>query len=217
MAGWAHRRLPARNTLCVTDAHLIETRFREKLADISEGGSEGRFEPTETLSEATPNEAVVPEAEIRSGTPDRKPHVAVATIGRRSVAIAAKTIRLRDEDHLKFVSRQPCLVCRRRPVDPHHLKFAQPRAMSRKVSDEFVVPVHHSELHTHGDERLWWKTLHIDPLPIALRLWNQSRTKSAIPSNIGRPIPQQGLPNNTVDRHDLAHVSTTATDGGTRP
>jgi hypothetical protein len=220
MAGWAHRSLPAKNTLCVTDAQLIETRFREKLADVSERGSEAPVEPTETLSEAIPNEAVVaPEAEIRSEAPDRKPHVAVATIWRRTVPIAAKTIRLRDKDHLKFVSTQPCLVCGRSPVDPHHLKFAQPRAMSRKVSDEFVVPVcrmHHRELHTHGDERLWWKTLHIDPLPIALRLWNQSRTKSA--SITGRPIPQQGLPDAAVDRHDLAHVSaTTATDGGTRP
>jgi hypothetical protein len=60
----------------------------------------------------------------------------------------------------------------------------------------------------------------IDSLPIALRLWNQSRTENAdIPSNIGRPIPQQGLPDSTIDRRDLAGVSTTttSTDGGTRP
>src|SRR5712691_4890997 len=55
--------------------------------------------------------------------------------------VAAKTIRLSDKDHRKFVSRQPCVVCGRTPVDPHHLRFAQPRALSRKVSDEFLVPV----------------------------------------------------------------------------
>ena len=32
---------------------------------------------------------------------------------------------------------QPCLVCGRRPSDPHHLHFAQRRALGRKVSDEF--------------------------------------------------------------------------------
>lgn len=222
MSGWAHRSLPAKNTLCVTDAQLVETLFREKLAVVSEGGSDDQVEPTEILGEAIPNEAIVPrEAEIRSGSRDRNPHAAVSSIKRRGVPISAKTIRLRDKDHRKFVSTQPCLVCGRKPVDPHHLRFAQPRAMSRKVSDEFTVPVcrmHHRELHTHGDERLWWKTLNIDPLPIALRLWNQSRNESATASNIGVPIPQQSLPDNTVDRSDLAHVSTTtSTDGGTRP
>jgi hypothetical protein len=223
MARWAHRSLPAKNTLCVTDAQLVETRFREKLAVVSEGGSEDQVEPTETPSEAISNEAIVPpEAEIRSGARDRNPHAAAAAVRRRGVPISAKASRLRDKGHRKFVCTQPCLVCGRTPADPHHLRFAQPRAMSRKVSDEFTVPVcrmHHRELHTHGDERLWWKRLNIDPLPIALRLWKQRRTESAaIPSSIGRPISQQGLTDNTVDRRDLAHVSTTSsTDGGTRP
>jgi hypothetical protein len=43
--------------------------------------------------------------------------------------------------HLKFVASQPCLVCGRSPADAHHLRFAQPRAMGRKVSDEFTVPL----------------------------------------------------------------------------
>jgi len=97
----------------------------------------------------------------------------IASHGRAAV----KTIRLRDKDHRKFVSRQPCLVCGRTPVDPHHLRFVQPRALGRKVSDEFVVPVcrlHHRELHQHGDEAAWWKKINIDPMPVALRLWHQT-------------------------------------------
>src|ERR1700686_1932423 len=61
---------------------------------------------------------------------------------------AGKTIRLRDKDHLKFVSKQPCVVCGREQSDAHTLRFAQPRALGRKVSDEFTVPVcrlHHRE------------------------------------------------------------------------
>src|SRR3989442_1739819 len=75
-----------------------------------------------------------------SGKPPRKS--AVRALG--------KTVRLRDKEHRKFVSRQPCLVCGRTPSDPHHLTFMQPRALGHRVSDEFTVPVcriHHRELH----------------------------------------------------------------------
>jgi len=86
--------------------------------------------------------------------------------------------RLRDKTHLRFVALQPCLLCGRSPSDPHHLRFAQPRAMGRKTSDEFVVPLcraHHSQNHQVGDEVSWWKQNGIDPLPVANRLWGISR------------------------------------------
>ena len=94
------------------------------------------------------------------------------------VRALSKTVRLRDKDHRKFVLRQPCLVCGRVPSDPHHLTFTQPRALGRRVSDEFIVPVcrvHHSELHRSGDEAAWWRRLNIDPLPVALMLWHYTR------------------------------------------
>ena len=59
------------------------------------------------------------------------------------------------------------------------LRFAQPRAVGRKVSDEYTVPVcrlHHRDLHTYGDEASWWAAVSIDPLPIALQLWRKSRS-----------------------------------------
>jgi hypothetical protein len=65
--------------------------------------------------------------------------------------------RLRDREHLRFVARQACLACGRQPSQAHHLRFAQPRALGRKVSDEFTVPlcaVHHHELHARGNEGL---------------------------------------------------------------
>src|SRR5206468_1458669 len=89
-----------------------------------------------------------------------------------------KELRLRDRDHLKFVSTQPCLACGRSPSDAHHLKFAQQRALGRKVSDEFTVPlcrVHHRELHRLGNERTWWLQLNVDPLHTAQRLWQHTR------------------------------------------
>jgi hypothetical protein len=69
------------------------------------------------------------------------------------------------------------VVCQRQPSDAHHLKFAQGRALGRKVSDEFTVPVcrdHHDELHRHGDERAWWANLKILPLDRAQELWEAS-------------------------------------------
>jgi hypothetical protein len=89
-----------------------------------------------------------------------------------------RTIRRRDKGHLRFVAAQPCLVCGRRPSDAHHLRFAEPRAIGRKVSDEFTVPLcrsHHRGLHDRGDEKVWWTEVQIDPGPIAERLWSATR------------------------------------------
>ena len=90
-----------------------------------------------------------------------------------------KEKRIRSKEHLEFVARQPCLICGRRPAQAHHLRFAQSRAMSLKVSDEFTLPLcagHHDELHRAGDERSWWTRQGIKaPLDIAARLWSASR------------------------------------------
>jgi hypothetical protein len=96
--------------------------------------------------------------------------------------------KLRDKDHLKFVSKQACVVCGREPSDAHHLRFAQPRALGRKVSDEFTVPVcrlHHRELHRYGDEAAWWRALNIDPVPLAFALWRSTHLDGAFSSPAG--------------------------------
>jgi Rad52/22 family double-strand break repair protein len=102
-------------------------------------------------------------------------------IDKSQLAIAEHK-RLRDKTHLKFVALQPCLVCGRQPSDPHHLRFAQPRAIGLKVSDEFTVPlcrVHHRQLHQAGDERAWWENLQIDALRTASDLWEKTHPSSA--------------------------------------
>jgi hypothetical protein len=70
-----------------------------------------------------------------------------------------KTICLRDKVHCKYVATQACLICGRMPSQAHHIRFAQPRSLGRKVSGEYTVPVcrlHHRELHRYGDEASWW-------------------------------------------------------------
>jgi len=92
---------------------------------------------------------------------------------------APKDRRLRSKEHLAFVGKQPCFVCGRRPAHAHHLRFAQPRAMGLKVSDEFAEPLcagHHDAVHKTGDERVWWaRNGIIEPLKMAERLWAASR------------------------------------------
>jgi hypothetical protein len=96
----------------------------------------------------------------------------------KSVLTISEPRRLRDKAHLKFVGSQPCLICARSPADAHHLKFTQPRAMGRKVSDEFTVPLcrtHHRDIHRFGDELAWWERRAIDPLATARMLWISRR------------------------------------------
>jgi hypothetical protein len=90
--------------------------------------------------------------------------------------------RLRDKQHLRFVAKQPCLVCGRRPSDPHHLRFAQTRGLGQKVSDEFTVPLcraHHRELHRVGNEVDWWLRVGIKPLESARGLWTATHPNAA--------------------------------------
>jgi hypothetical protein len=90
--------------------------------------------------------------------------------------------RYRDRAHLKFVASQPCLRCERQPAEPHHLRFVQPRALGRKVSDEYAVPLcrtHHREVHRQGDEAAWWASAGIDALAVARRLWQHTRLDGA--------------------------------------
>ena len=107
--------------------------------------------------------------------------------------------RYRNKEHLRYVTLQPCLLCARKPSDPHHLRFVQPRALGRKASDEFAVPlcrIHHRAAHRAGDERAWWKAAGIDPLKVAGKLWKEARV------NDGRLAPNP--PSNADDQKQSA-------------
>lgn len=151
LAMWAHRVLPLKNRLSTSDAEMIEAAFAARLNQVSD--------PTSAP-------CVSHDAKDQEG---QRPIAGVLPI--------SKPVRERDRNHLRFVASQPCLVCGRAPSDAHHLKFAERRAMGRKVSDRFTVPIcrlHHRELHRRGDERLWWEKQGIDPLPIAASLWERT-------------------------------------------
>jgi hypothetical protein len=188
-AAWAHRNLPAKNTLTASDAKIVEERFQARLFKIGGqptlGGTSGGPAPGETSDvaagrppHAVSDQGVAPVGGPNPGTSQKSSTRAKKHPPSEVVRALGKTVRLRDKDHRRYVLRQACLVCGRAPSDPHHLTFTQPRALGRRVSDEFIVPVcrvHHRELHRSGNEVAWWRRLNIDPLPVALRLWQHTR------------------------------------------
>jgi ERF superfamily len=171
-ASWARQNLSAKNALTAGDARIVEEEFQTRLSTIGDG---------QGLSD--PSNAVYVRKVVSAGRPDAGDSQKTSKVSGKpprnsAVRALGKTVRLRDKEHRKFVSRQACLVCGRTPSDPHHLTFMQPRAVGHRVSDEFIVPVcriHHRELHRQGDEAAWWGKIHVDPLPVALRLWQHTR------------------------------------------
>jgi hypothetical protein len=183
-AAWAHRNLAAKNSLTAADAQIVEERFQARLSTI--GDSLGASEPSSAVSV----QSVIPAGRTDVSAGRKVSTESGKTAHEGAVRALGKTVRLRDKEHRKFVSRQSCLVCGRTPSDPHHLRFVQPYALGRRVSDEFTVPlcrVHHRELHRQGDEAAWWGKLSIDPVPVALKLWQHTRVNGTATPISGGP------------------------------
>ena len=157
---WAKRSLPDKNKLTVADAQRVEEAFQARLAGIAPV-----LEQREQRPQSRGANSKAPRKRLASKTIDK------------SVLALPEPRRIRDRDHVKFVAKQPCLICGRRPSDAHHLRFAQSRALGRKVSDEFTVPLcrgHHREVHRCGDEAMWWKAARVDPTVAAGVLWRET-------------------------------------------
>ena len=121
---------------------------------------------------------------------------------------------MRDREHVRFVAKQPCLICDRKPSDPHHLRFTQHRALGRKVSDEFTVPLcrgHHREVHRCGDEAAWWRNAGIDPTACS------PRAVAPHPSPAGEVRRQSSLESARTPQPPSLRVTPTLPIVGTRP
>jgi hypothetical protein len=159
-AMWAHRCLPEKNRLTAPNAQRVEETFQARLATLSTTGDADQPQ----MPAARPLEPLSRDA----GKPKRFKEID------KSVLTLPEPRRIRDRSHVKSVAQHPCLICGRRPSDAHHLRFAQTRALGRKVSDEFTVPLcrgHHREVHHCGDEAAWWLNVGMDPAATARTLW----------------------------------------------
>jgi hypothetical protein len=156
---WAHRSLPEKNKLVATDALLVEEAFQGRLAVLADSAAT----ESKSVGGARPPR--------RRTTPRKRPRSKAVD---KTALMRSEPRRIRDREHVRFVAQQPCLICGRIPSDPHHLRFAQSRALGRKVSDEFTVPLcrgHHQEVHRCGDETGWWQKAGINPSKAARTLW----------------------------------------------
>ena len=201
-ATWAHRVIGAKARLVAADAKRIEDAFQERLA---------RFDSVAGMS-LSPDNSSQPPRKRRSARPIKP--TSAESIDKSELAYPEPR-RVRDREHVRFVAKQPCLICDRKPSDPHHLRFTQHRALGRKVSDEFTVPLcrgHHREVHRCGEEAAWWQKAGVDPAASARTLWLQThpllstpakrtledaRTRDAVSadlsvSNANRPIASGG-------------------------
>jgi hypothetical protein len=177
---WAHRVLGAKNCLTAADARHVEDAFESRLASLGSGDADMIDPPMSVAESARPPSPLVQRAAESDGQ-------ASSGVDKSGLTLPEPR-RIRNKDHVRFVAQQACLVCGRKPSDPHHLRYVQPRALGRKVSDEFTVPlcrIHHRAVHHAGDERAWWNETNIDPSEVALTLWKKSRVSD------GRIRPDQ--------------------------
>jgi hypothetical protein len=172
LAFWAQRTLPSKQGLTEADSTRVEEAFSTKLDGHTRCNQipAAAAPPLKTRSLSGAAALSLVKYGDRAGGSSAKID--------KSVLALPEPRRLRDKAHLKFVAQQPCLICGRTPSDAHHVRFAQPRALGRKVSDEFTVPVcrtHHREIHRHGNEEGWWNRHSLEPLTTATQLWRRSR------------------------------------------
>lgn len=174
---WAKASLPLKNGLLEADARALEAAYARKLVEITEAQSEPEGAISLPMEQPAPGQHLSTGRDVRSVDQDRE-------LAEREAGLAypKEPPRKRSKVHLAFVRGLSCLICKQMPADAHHLKFAQPRALSRKVSDEFTVPLcrsHHQELHRQGNEKAWWADMQVDPLPVAKDLWATSPVHAA--------------------------------------
>ena len=190
-AHWAHRVLGDKNSLTATDAACIEEAFGAKLAMFGTDTPDG-FEIAQETERALMDSSDRAKKRRRSTAIDK------------SALALPEPRRVRDRNHVRYVTQQSCLICGRRPPDAHHLRFTQNRTLSRKVSDEFTVPLcrgHHREVHRSGEEAAWWEKAGIDPTINARALWLETHPLPTIPDQTRIERLTFGVVNNSEERN----------------
>ena len=183
---WAHRCLPEKNRLTADDAQSVEQSFQAKLTSLAP-------DPAEIAEPLVKTEQGPTRAEPQANMPKKQTRSKpVETAIDKSTLALPEPRRIRDRDHVRYVATQPCLVCGRQPSDAHHLRFAQSRALGRKVSDEFTVPLcrgHHREVHRRGNEAAWWKAAGLDPTAPARVLWLETHPLTTTADGVHEAFP----------------------------
>lgn len=107
-----------------------------------------------------------------------RPSTAFSVAGSRR-----KHPRIENKNHLSFIRKLPCVVCgTRRHVEAAHVRMGNPlygkppAGMAEKPDDKWAVPLcppHHDEQHSMNEAQ-FWVALAVDPLQLALALFNST-------------------------------------------
>ena len=103
---WAHRSLPEKNKLIAADALCVEEAFQARLASFATPAADEAQTPTELVRPLTsqgPHPGKQPKGRMRSKAIDK------------SILALPEPRRVRDRDHVRYVAKQPCVVCGRQP------------------------------------------------------------------------------------------------------
>lgn len=105
--------------------------------------------------------------------------------------------RVTNRNHISFIKTLPCIVClTRRNIEAAHVKMGNPlygksEGGTLRPNDVFTVSLcaaHHDEQHSMNEAE-FWKALDIDPLKLALALFDstgdEERAEAIIRSHRG--------------------------------
>ena len=148
---WARAALAAKNRLTADDAKLVEDAFEQRLSALVAARDDDAASDDGGASDSGSRPAM------------QEPSPRAATVRRRRSANRHRQERARDRRAAPLPQPRPPSLCRQaalpdlrpqavRPASPAPL---QPRALGRKASDEFTVPlcrIHHRLVHRVGNE-----------------------------------------------------------------
>src|ERR1700738_5131476 len=121
--GHSSQALAHKNKLAAADAKVVEEAFEQKLSGLSPSPAETGGAPTVDPAAAA-GAGTAPPQSVTDHTAGPDPHLPKSKID-KSVLTIGMPRRYRNKEHLRFVARQPCLLCGRKPSDPHHLRYVQ--------------------------------------------------------------------------------------------
>ena len=136
---WAQRALAAKNQLTAADARLLEVAFELRLSALLPSERSGSSVGSGSRG---PSSFAGDDTMGTSPGPDDVGNDQPTGVDKSTLAVPAPR-RYRDKAHLRYVAHQHCLLCARKPSDPHHLRHLQPRPAteaSKTVALDNVAP-----------------------------------------------------------------------------
>ena len=112
-----------------------------------------------------------------------------------------KQPRVKNKAHCDFIRSLPCIICADNvSLECAHIRMSDAGhgknnpGVGARPSDCYTLPLcgaHHRAQHKFGNERLFWNTLELDPIAIALALYEVTGDHEKgceIIANAGKPV-----------------------------